>query len=83
VGVLNQSGLPSGILGYQKLKFWSMQLFECLVMETFGIFYGHLVYFMATWYVLWSFGIFYDHLVYFMVTWDVLWSFGIFYDHLV
>jgi hypothetical protein len=26
-------------------------------------FYGHLVYFMAIWYILWSFGIFYGHLI--------------------
>jgi hypothetical protein len=59
----------------------------------FGIFYGHLVYFMARWYtfkwhmvcftvfwyILWSFGIFYGHLVYFMVIWYILRSFGIFY----
>jgi hypothetical protein len=31
----------------------------------FGIFYGHLVYFMAIWYILWPFGIFYGPLVYF------------------
>jgi hypothetical protein len=31
----------------------------------FGIFYGHLVYFMAIWYILWPFGVFYGHLVYF------------------
>jgi hypothetical protein len=29
------------------------------------MFYGHLVYFMAIWHVLWPFGIFYGHLVYF------------------
>jgi hypothetical protein len=33
----------------------------------FGIFYGHLVYFTAIWYILRPFGIFYGHLVYFMV----------------
>jgi hypothetical protein len=26
-------------------------------MENVGIFYGHLEFFMATWYILWSFGI--------------------------
>jgi hypothetical protein len=24
--------------------------------QPFGIFYGHLVYFMAIWYILWPFG---------------------------
>jgi hypothetical protein len=32
-------------------------------MEDFGIFYGHLVYFVAIWYILWPFGIFYGYLV--------------------
>jgi hypothetical protein len=35
------------------------------ILWPFGIFYGHLVYFMAVWYILWPFGIFYGHLVYF------------------
>jgi hypothetical protein len=34
-------------------------------MEDVGIFYGHSVYFMAIWYILWLFGIFYGYLVYF------------------
>jgi hypothetical protein len=36
---------------------------------SFGIFYGHLEYFMVIWNILWSFGIFYGNLV-------MLWSFG-------
>jgi hypothetical protein len=32
------------------------------ILWPFGIFYGHLVYFMAIWYILWPFGIFYGHL---------------------
>jgi hypothetical protein len=54
-------------------------------MWSFGIFYGHLiyfmviVYFMAIWYVLWSSGIYYSHLVYV----PILWSFGIFSPVLV
>jgi hypothetical protein len=31
----------------------------------FGIFCGHVVYFVAIWYILWPFGIFCGHLVYF------------------
>jgi hypothetical protein len=34
-------------------------------MEDVGIFYGPMVYFTATWYILWSFGIFYGCSVYF------------------
>jgi hypothetical protein len=30
----------------------------------FGIFCGHLVYFIVIWYILWPFGIFYCHLEY-------------------
>jgi hypothetical protein len=40
-------------------------------MEDVGIFYGHLVYFMDIWSILWTFGLFYGHLVY------------IYYGHLV
>jgi hypothetical protein len=28
----------------------------------FGLFYGHLAYFMAIWSILWPFGLFYGHL---------------------
>jgi hypothetical protein len=38
----------------------------------FGIFFGHLVYFVAIWYILWPFGIFYGYLVYFSPFWYVL-----------
>jgi hypothetical protein len=34
-------------------------------MEDVGIFYGHMVYFIAIWYILWPLGIFYGYLVYF------------------
>jgi hypothetical protein len=53
------------------------------ILWPFGIFYGHLVYFMAIWYILWPLGIFYGHLVYFMAIWYILWPFGIFYGHWV
>jgi hypothetical protein len=43
---------------YILLPFWS-------ILWPFGIFYGHLVYFMAIWYILWPFGIFIAGLVYF------------------
>jgi hypothetical protein len=32
---------------------------------TFGILYGHLVYFMDMWYILWTFGIFCGNFVHF------------------
>jgi hypothetical protein len=38
-------------------------------MENAVIFRGHLVYFMAIWYILWPSGIFYGHLLYFMAIW--------------
>jgi hypothetical protein len=52
------------------------------ILWPFGIFCGHLVYFMAIWYILWPFGIFYGHLVYFMAIWYILWTFGIFCGNL-
>jgi hypothetical protein len=33
------------------------------ILWSFGIFCGHLVYFVVIWYILWSFGIFCGHLV--------------------
>jgi hypothetical protein len=63
-----------------KIPIWVKLAGSCkrcwYVLWPFGIFYGHLVNFMAIWYILWPFGIFYGHLVY-------LWPFGIFYGHLV
>jgi hypothetical protein len=49
----------------------------------FGIFYGHLVYFIAIWYILGSFGTFWGHLVHFGVIWYILGSFGIFFNILL
>jgi hypothetical protein len=46
-------------------------------------FYGHLVYFMAIWYILWPFGPFYGQLVFFMAIWYILWLFGILFPVLV
>jgi hypothetical protein len=34
------------------------------ILRPFGLFYGHLVYFVAIWYILLPFGIFYGNLVY-------------------
>jgi hypothetical protein len=45
------------------MAIWSIQ--------TFGIFCGHLVYFVAIW-------LFCGHLVYFVAIWYILWPFGIF-----
>jgi hypothetical protein len=38
----------------------------------FGIFFGHLVYFLVIWFIFWSFG------MYIFVIWYISWSFGIF-----
>jgi hypothetical protein len=43
----------------------------------FGIFYCHLVYFIAIWYILWPFGIFYGHLLQFIA---ISWPFGMLYQ---
>jgi hypothetical protein len=52
-------------------------------MKDVGIFYGHLVYLMDIWFILWPFGLFNVHLVYFMAIWYTPWSFGILRGHLV
>jgi hypothetical protein len=49
-------------------------------MEYVGLFYGHLVYFTAIWYMFVSFGIFYDYLVYFMIIWYIFSRFGMSYE---
>jgi hypothetical protein len=38
------------------------------------VFYGHLVHFMAIWYILWPFDIFYGYLL------DIFLCFGMFYQ---
>jgi hypothetical protein len=43
-----------------------------LAMEDVGIFYNHLVYFMAVWYILWQFCLFYGYFVYFPPFWYVV-----------
>jgi hypothetical protein len=71
-------GLPDGISAYQKSQFWYIS--EDLKIENvvriflllFGIFYGHVVYFVVIWYILWPCGIFCSHLVYFMAMWYIL-----------
>jgi hypothetical protein len=45
---------------------------EAFAMEDVGVFYGHLVYFMAIWYIFWPFSIINGHLVYFLLFWYVL-----------
>jgi hypothetical protein len=55
-------------------KFWRALEWETLeyfkviwnILQSFGIFYGHLKYFTVIWNILRSFGIFYGHLVYFI-----------------
>jgi hypothetical protein len=49
-------------------------------MEDVGVFYGHLVYYAAIWYILWQFGIFCGHLVYCMVIWYIYSRFGMLYQ---
>jgi hypothetical protein len=48
-------------------KFWRVLQWKMLpcwyILWPFGIFYGHLVYFMAIWYILRLFGIFFPVLV--------------------
>jgi hypothetical protein len=49
--------LPDGIFSNQKSQFGF--ILEGLALGDFGVFYGHLVYFAAIWYILWPFGIFF------------------------
>jgi hypothetical protein len=65
------------------MVYLGIHILEGFGMENVGIYYGHLVYSVVIWYILWSFGIFCGHLVYSVVIWYILWSFGIFCGHLV
>jgi hypothetical protein len=49
----------------------------------FGIYYGHLEYITAIWYISRPFGIYYGHLVYFKAIWYISRPFGKFQSHLV
>jgi hypothetical protein len=59
--------LPDGLFSNPKSQFG--KILEGLAMENLGIFYDHLVYLTAIWYILWSFGIFCGHLVHFSPFW--------------
>jgi hypothetical protein len=48
--------LPDGVFSKQKSQFG--YILEGLAMEDVGMFYGHLVYFTAYWYIVCPFGIF-------------------------
>jgi hypothetical protein len=51
-------------MGYFQTKNPNLGKFlEGLAMEDYGIFYGHLVYFTAIWYILWPLGTFCGKLV--------------------
>jgi hypothetical protein len=53
--IMPGQGLPDGMFTYQKIPIWS--ILECPGMANVSIFYGHLVYFVVFWYILWPFGL--------------------------
>jgi hypothetical protein len=55
--------LPDGLFSNQKYQFG--YILEDLGMENVGLFYDHLEYFTAIWYISLQFGIVSGHLVYF------------------
>jgi hypothetical protein len=59
-------------------KFWrALDWKNGYILYSFGIFYGHLEYFMDIWNIVRTFGIFYDHLVHFVFIWYIFSGFGI------
>jgi hypothetical protein len=46
------------------------------ILWPFGLFCGHLVFFVTIWSILWPFDLFCGH-------WSILWPFGLFCGHLV
>jgi hypothetical protein len=75
-GLPGLPGLPEGIFAFKKYQF--EYILDGLGIENVGIFYGHLVYIMATWYILWPLGIYYG--IYFVIIWYVFSRFGIFHQ---
>jgi hypothetical protein len=59
-----------------KCQLW--YILEGSGMENGCIFYGHLVYFLASCYILWSFGIICGNFMYFALILNYMWPFGIF-----
>jgi hypothetical protein len=57
-----QTGMPDG---FSNLKSLLGLILDSLTMEYVGIFYGHLVFFVAILYILWPSGIFYGYLTFF------------------
>jgi hypothetical protein len=54
--------------------------FGIYIVDIWYIYCGHLVDFVAIWYILWLFGIFCGHLVYFMAIWYICSRFGMLYE---
>jgi hypothetical protein len=59
-----RSGLPDGIF-QTKILIWVKFGGPWPAIDDVGLFYGHLIYFMPIWYILWPFGIFCGNLVIF------------------
>jgi hypothetical protein len=53
------------------------------ILQPFGLFCSHLVYFTAIWSILQPFGLFYSHLVYFTAISYILWPFWYFVARLL
>jgi hypothetical protein len=64
-------GLPDGLFACQKSQFWyifeglgmeyfGMSFVQFLFLMPFGVFYGHLVYYVLVWYIFSKFGMFYE-----------------------
>jgi hypothetical protein len=58
------------VFSNQKSQFG--KILDGLAMEDVGIVYGHLVYFMAIWSILFPFGMFYGHFGRFFSCWYVV-----------
>jgi hypothetical protein len=64
---LADQGCQIAFFQTQKSKF--EKILEGLAIVDAGILHGHMVYFMAIWFILWPFGIFYGYLVYSFPFW--------------
>jgi hypothetical protein len=68
INKMTRPGLPGGAFPNQKTQILENSGGTCnrrclFILYQFGIFYGHLPYFMDICHILWTFAIFYGHLL--------------------
>jgi hypothetical protein len=68
----NEAGLPDGPVYFQTKNPSLGKFLEGIGMDKVGIFYGHLEYTSAIWYILWPFGNFVNFVAKFPPFWYIV-----------